>query len=148
MENYLPIIIGLGFLVVFPILWCGIVFLTASLGGWRSLAEQFPVPSVLKETKPKKIYSATSLKINLLGNYSGIIEAKLYSEGILLTTGPFFKFGHPSIFLPKNRITHAKMGKILFRTFLHLGIRNKTLTFYGTASEGIFQWYKQTSDTV
>lgn len=93
----LVIFIVLGFLIIFPLFWCGIVYFI-SFWGWQRLAKSFatlqPMPSDLK---------TASGMINL-SRYNYTLRLKADDRGLWLKTMVLFSPGHKPLFIPWSAV--------------------------------------------
>lgn len=140
MESYLPIIIIVGFLIVFPIFWCAIVFLVGLIGGWQNLAGQYSTHLTYNTSISDAVarFSGESMEIGFMGNYRSTTNIALFVDGILLSQGFLFKFGHPPMFIPKSEIQGMKWQKHFFRDCLFLTLPSTTIRIYGRAGKAIY----------
>ncbi len=107
MKSLSPIIPVVLFVVVFPLFWCGVVFLTAYLGGWLRLAKQYRYEGPW----PERRWSLQSARIGW-GNYNGILTVGANWEGLYLKPMLLFRCGHPPLFIPWYDLSVKQSGTL------------------------------------
>jgi hypothetical protein len=116
-ENWLPILIALGFLIVFPLFWMSISMLI-SLCGWRWLAAQYPEPGPFQGA-----YRTWKSGMVGLSRYNHVLHVGADSDGLALRVMFLFRVGHPPLFIPWDDVASAeRRGVFLFR---HVQLRFK-----------------------
>lgn len=100
----LTIGIILGFLIIFPLFWCGIVYLI-SFFGWQRLAESFAT----HQPMPPGLQTASGM-INL-SRYNFTLQLKADDRGLWLKTMPLFSPGHKPLFIPWSAIEQYEGGE-------------------------------------
>lgn len=97
-QTLVAILISLGFLVGFPLIWIGVCLLASVLSGWRSLASRY------RATMPPA-GQRISVRYALVGfaRYRGIVTAHVSPEGLRLSVLKIFP-GHAPLFLPWSDI--------------------------------------------
>ena len=105
-------LIVIGALVGFPLFFYLVVTLIANLGGWKSLAQKYPAKQFY--SKELNSYSMNSIQIGYFGQYSSVVNIKVYTDGIWLRPGFFFKFGHSPIFIKWNDVKTIEKNTLLF----------------------------------
>lgn len=104
-----PIII-LGFLIFFPLLWCGVVGLIAYIGGWRTLAEVYPAqPSDTAEWKHMTT-GFLGRGIFSIGQYKSVLSVGKDGRFIHLKPMALFSMFHPQISIPVLDIAREGHG--------------------------------------
>lgn len=98
----------IGFLLFFAL----VVMLISKMGGWSNLAQKYPAKQFLG--KELKTFPMSSLQIGYFGQYSGVVNIKVYPEGIWLRPGFIFKFGHSPIFIKWNDVKTLNKTTFLF----------------------------------
>ncbi len=105
-------IIG-GFVIVFPVLWCLIVWFLSHLGGWQRLARSYAAGSrpVTGERR--------SGVWGMVGwvSYRFVLTLHFTAEGFFIEVMPLFRIGHPRLFIPWTAISARSSSRLLwFRT--------------------------------
>jgi len=95
----LTILVILAFLIVFPLFWCGVVYLI-SLFGWQKLAEFYAT----NQPMPPDLQSASG-RINL-SRYNHTLRLKADERGLWLKTMLLFSPGHKPLFIPWSAVEH------------------------------------------
>lgn len=101
------IFVILGFLVIFPLFWIGIINLTSRLFGWHSLANKYRT-----DYFPTDYVGWQSGQLNGLGNYNNILRVAIKSEGIYLGVFVLFKPGHPDLLIPWSEVSQVKKSNM------------------------------------
>ena len=136
MEDSFIVFIPIAFLVLFPLMWSGIVALIAEIGGWKRISRKYPELDIPMGELIDS-YSMTTFGIGLFGNYRGSMNIKVYESGIHLVPMFFFRINHPPIFIPWEAMTGYHFGKFFFTSRLILRLENKELYFYRHAAKDI-----------
>lgn len=85
----------IGFVVVFPLLGCGVGLLLGSFG-WRRLAAAYPDrPSATGER-----WGWRSMAIEWGPSYSNCVNFLVAQEGLRISLAALLRVGHPPIFIP------------------------------------------------
>ena len=99
-ETLIGITAGAAFFVVFPLFWMSIVWLIGKIGGWSTLAAQYPA-----DLPPRgETFGWRTARLSFFGSYSNSLNITVSGEGIHLAPLIFFKFGHPPIFVPWSAV--------------------------------------------
>lgn len=121
-------LIILAALICFPLIFYFVLVLIAKLGGWSSLSQKYPAKQF--NGKVLKTLPLSSLQIGYFGQYSGVVNIKVYSDGIWLRPGFFFKLGHSPIFIKWNDIKSIEKDTILFTEKLIIELtKGEKITF-------------------
>ncbi len=122
-----------GFFISFALFWSMVVFLIARIGGWASLARQYPAT-----TPPSgKSFQWRSARFGYLGSYRNTLEVTLSPAGLYMRPVIFFRMGHDPVLIPWNAIADADRSDQFFVSALRLSIRDgnsgdvRNITFYG-----------------
>ena len=107
MENLSPIIPAVLFLVVFPLFWCGVVYLIAHVGGWVRLAQHYHYNGDFQGQQ----WSLQSARIGW-GNYNGVLTVGANWEGLYLNPMFLFRCGHPPLFIPWYDLSVKQTGAL------------------------------------
>ena len=111
---FLVPLIVIFFPIFFILLWGGVSFIIANVGGWSRLAQFY-------ETQSKFEGEKWHMKSGRMGlaNYNGCLTIGANHEGIYLAVFPLFRFGHPPLFIPWYDVT-ASEEKAFFMPALSL----------------------------
>ena len=107
MENLAPFFAIVGFLIVFPLFWCGVVYLTSLIGGWMRLANHYRYDGNFQGQQ----WSFQGARIGL-SSYSGVLTVGANWEGLYLKTMFLFRCGHPPLFIPWHDLSVKQTGTI------------------------------------
>lgn len=101
-SGLVPAIV-VGFAIVFPLFWCGVIGLISAIGGWGKLARSYAAdPERMREgVSPgdKGIHHLVSGMIGI-ARYKSVLTVRPLPAGFYLSVMPLFRFGHPPLFLP------------------------------------------------
>jgi len=98
-QPFLIIPIILGFAVVFPLMWMGVVGLISVVGGWSTLATRFACAA---PPAGKRRGSASGLLG--MASYKFTLELIVAEEGLYLATQALFRAFHKPLFIPWGEI--------------------------------------------
>ncbi|MFN8348906.1 MAG: hypothetical protein U0X91_28155 [Spirosomataceae bacterium] len=90
-------IVGL-FLVFFPLLWLGIIYIVSHFSGWHFLAGRYQAEP-MKEGFYRGVYGRIGM-----ANYNGVLRVAFTEKGMYLHVMPLFKIGHPPLLLPWSQL--------------------------------------------
>ena len=93
------LIIVAGFLVVFPLFWCGVVWII-SRTGWARLARHYAIAK-----PPAGEAQPVMCGMVGIGTYRGVMRFQPGADGFHLWTSIFFRAGHPPLFIPWSDVT-------------------------------------------
>ncbi|MBX7207718.1 MAG: hypothetical protein K1X78_05385 [Verrucomicrobiaceae bacterium] len=110
---WLPVAIIGGFVVFFPALWCGIVWIMSRAGGWNRLAARYPAGTRAPEGEEcRRVFGMVGM-----ARYKGILKLHFARDGFFMEVMPIFKIGHPPLFIPWAEVVDRKPFQLLwFRT--------------------------------
>jgi hypothetical protein len=91
------------FPVFFIAMWAFVLFLLALLGGWSHLAQYYQTQTTFNG----QIWRFRSGRLGWVG-YNGCLTLGANDEGLYLAVFPFFRIGHPPLFIPWYDITIAE----------------------------------------
>lgn len=80
--------------------WLAISYLTAFMSGWHKLGECFRCEREFTGER----WVRQSAGMRWATRYSGILTIGANQEGLYLATQPFFRMGHPPLFVPWSEI--------------------------------------------
>ncbi|MCB1278896.1 hypothetical protein [Prosthecobacter sp.] len=116
-------IIG-GFFIVFPVFWCGVVWLLSRIGGWHLLAANHASGSRLVTGTCS---SGITGRVGSM-NYRNVLTLHADHDGFFLDVMPLFRVGHPRLFISWSEITASKPYRILFWKAECLSIGDPVIT--------------------
>jgi hypothetical protein len=93
-------IIG-SFLVFFPLVWCGVLWLLSYLGGWHRLAQQFCAGG---RPLTGECHRVGMGKVGVV-RYRGVLTLHVLDDGFFMEVMFPFKVGHPRLFIPWSAIS-------------------------------------------
>jgi hypothetical protein len=105
----LPLVIVL-FAIIFPLFWCGVIWLIAQLSGWGALAQVYRTD----QTPTGKHWSWQDGMIGWAG-YNGILTLTTNEQGLFMETMWLFSFGNPRLFIPWRDFHNTKVVHFFFR---------------------------------
>jgi hypothetical protein len=99
-----------GFLIVFPVFWCFIVFLISRIGGWGRLAKRYSAGDRQPSGESQRLGSG------LVGasRYRGVLTIHQNDDGFFLEVSPLFRIGHPRLFIPWSEISERSHHEVLW----------------------------------
>lgn len=115
MDSYLYLLIPVMFLMIFPLFWCGIVFLISRFA-WARFAGEFATDY----GKPADGESARfqGLRFGPLffgANYNNIVTIGAGRDGLFLAPSIFFfRVGHKDLLIPWSKIDAITPGQFLW----------------------------------
>lgn len=112
--------IPVAFAIVFPTIWCFVCFLISWTGGWHALSKKYAAG----DRKP--IGPEHSGVVGLIGiaSYKFTLTVILAPDGFFLKVMPFFRPGHPPLFIPWSEITERDSTRFLRWEMVRLRIGN------------------------
>ncbi len=127
-------------LLVVPLIWLGVVALISWAGGWRSLADRYPGS---EEPTGRAFVWRNSVGLSLFGTYNNCVHIVPDERGLHLRMTLFFRFNHPSIFIPWSAIRSCTQGRFFFQrsAVLSLGDSDSQLRIIGTAVPTVMEMY-------
>ena len=103
------IVATLLFLLIFPLFWCGIVWLLAQIGGWARLAQDFRTDKTPRGTPFHWQSGAVGWT-----SYRGVLQLAAAPEGLFLSLPWLFRVGHAPLFIPWSAFHDAVEQQILW----------------------------------
>jgi hypothetical protein len=138
-------------LLLFSILWCGIVAFISYIGGWHQLAKSFRAEEkIFRVTNWDKgeRFRCASMSMGpkyFPTNYGNCLTIHVSCDGIGITVWPLFRCLHPPLLIPWLNIERCEREKYLLvfsRTAAYLSDRHP-LCFYGRAGKAIYNSWLQ-----
>lgn len=102
-------IIG-GFLIVFPLFWCFVVWLISHVGGWQRLARHYAAGD-----RPVTGQRCSGVQ-GMVGwaSYRGTLTLHFNAEGFFMEVMPLFKIGHRRLFIPWSEISARSPHRVFW----------------------------------
>ena len=123
------------YLLLFAILWIGVIWLLSHLTGWVALAKIYRAPTAAAGI-PVRLRSV-HLGSGLLGQYRNVLTAWVSGEGLQLRMLFLFRVNTPDLFFPWSDVSVSR-GRQLFFDYVELKFRltpDIPLRIYGKAAE-------------
>ncbi|HMN30645.1 MAG TPA: hypothetical protein PKE45_21010 [Caldilineaceae bacterium] len=92
---WLIVAIVVGFLVIFPLFWCFVVWVISLIGGWRRLAQVYRT----SETPSGPRLFAYFVLVGI-ASYRNTVALTATPAGLHLAIMPLFRVGHPPLLIP------------------------------------------------
>jgi hypothetical protein len=108
---------AVGFLVSFPLLWCGVSFMLARIGGWSSLAARYRT-----DNRPEgKAFYMQGGRIGMV-IYSACLTIHVTEGGMYLAVFPLYRIGHPCLFIPWTEFNNLRQTRSMFCDFVQASV--------------------------
>jgi hypothetical protein len=125
-PSFIPLLVLPAFLLGFALIWTGVVYLISLLSGWRRLARRYRY-----QGPPRPDARSGSGRIGV-ANYKGALRVAFDDRGLYLGVNPFFRAGHPTLFIPWTDISGAQRGKALLFQTMKLEVKDgPRIVLYG-----------------
>ena len=115
-------IIG-GFIIVFPLFWCGIVWLLSHLSGWQTLARHHLAG---ERTVAGQRHDSVTGMVGTV-SYRHVLTVHLQEEGFFIEPFVLFRIGHPRLFIPWREISSRSARSVLWWQAERLAIGSPTV---------------------
>jgi hypothetical protein len=98
------------FAIIFPLFWCGVIWLISQLSGWGALAQRY-------RTQQTPMGKRWSWQYGMIGwaGYNGILLLTANADGLFMETMWLFRFGNPRLFIPWRDFHDVKVGYYFFQ---------------------------------
>ena len=106
MSTPIIILIVLGAVTFFVLLWCGIIYSISYASGWQKLAKTYSTNYVPGQTK------SCSCLFRKTSSYTGVVQYAANREGLYLKTIKLFSIGHKPLFIPWHDIENYESGNL------------------------------------
>lgn len=146
--DIIGIVILLGFLIVFPLFWCAVVFLISRFA-WAGYGEEFATD----RGKPADGESASFQAIHFGAWYFGpaynnVVTIAASERGLFLAPSLFlFRPGHRDLLIPWSKIDHVVPGSFLWVKTNRIEVRGgyRTISIYRAISHAVRErWEAET----
>lgn len=114
-QFWLPLLIILGFCIVFPIFWSGVVALIGLLSGWTALGRAY------RARTPVRGDLAGTVRVGW-ARYNNVVRMDGGPEGLGLDVFVLFRPGHPPLRIPWDEVAVVGHGRHLFWSFVELRV--------------------------
>lgn len=116
-ESLLPVAILLGFAVVFPLFWSGVVLLIGAISGWTALGKLF------RSDEPVGGSSVSWMRMRASARYRGVASLEAGPTGLGMQVMALFRPGHPTLRIPWDsvRLQARRSGFLGDTVLLELG---------------------------
>jgi len=115
----------LGFVAV-GAFWCLIVWLISLFSGWQMLAEQYAAEKTGRTAGGTWRHAVTG-RIGI-GRYRNVLSVATTADGMFLDVMPFFRVGHPQLFIPLSAVSARRRVQGFFGELEQMDIGNPVLT--------------------
>ncbi|MDZ4405430.1 hypothetical protein [Prosthecobacter sp.] len=107
-----------GFLVVFPLFWCLVVWILSRVSGWHRLAARHA--SASRPVTGARHDGVTGMVGGV--SHRGTLTLHFDTEGFFLEVMPLFRIGHPRLFIPWSEITGRRPFAVLWWKAMRLSV--------------------------
>jgi hypothetical protein len=134
-------------LLMFAIVWSGVIAAIAYFGGWHELAKTFREEHTtfrIAEAKGGRRFRCASLSMGpkyFPTNYGNCLSIGVSGDGIDLQVWPMFRVLHPPLHIPWQAIVRCEREtyfRAFCRTVAYLKNQRHPIRFYGAAGKEIF----------
>ncbi len=117
-ESSTTILIMVGFVIFFPLLWVAIVRLVAYLGGWAKLARYYSADGEVLGDR----FAMSSARFGKIAGYNSTLNITVTPQGLHLQTVFLFRTGHVPLFIPWDDFLDMTRTHFAFRTSIRMTI--------------------------
>ena len=123
-ETWLFILIPVAFLIVFPLIWCGVIKLMSLVSGWAALARPFAAGD--RPVTGEEHQRVTAM----LGvvSYKRCLTLHLAADGLFIETWRLLSIGHPRLFIPWSAMRKDKPVRVFWLKFQRYTIGSPVIT--------------------
>lgn len=107
------LLIPVAFFILFPIIWCFVLWILSNVGGWKRLAEHYRTES---EPSGETFYGVSG-KVGLT-NYNHALNCTANQEGLFLEVSLLFRFAHSRLFIPWTEFRDVRRTRLIWLSFL------------------------------
>lgn len=112
-EFWLFLLIPIAFLIVFPLIWCGVLKLLSVVSGWAALARQFPAGERPVSGEEHRWVTAMVGSVS----YKRALTLHLAADGLFIETGKLFSIGHPRLFIPWSTMRKGEPARLFWMSY-------------------------------
>jgi hypothetical protein len=109
-DTALLILVPFLFIPVFLAIWCGVVFLVATVGGWRQLAKVYATSGYTGQP-----WEWQSGRFRFGARYNAVLTVGADPRGLYLATNALFRPGHPPLLIPWEDVELRDERTFVFR---------------------------------
>jgi hypothetical protein len=101
--------IPIAFAIVFPLIWCFVCFLISRIGSWHKLSKVFAAGT---RQPAGQAHRGVVGQLGL-ASYKFTLIVTFAEDGFFLQVAPFFRPGHPPLFIPWNAVSERNATRLL-----------------------------------
>ena len=112
--NVWKMVLGIGALnvLLFVVIWCGVIALLAGMSGWKRLARRYAAPTGASPgTGSEQTFRSASAFLNGV-RYRHCLTVTVGPEGVGLALWPLFRMGQPPLRIPWTAVRSVAPVKI------------------------------------
>lgn len=106
---WLPVLMPVLFLVFFPLMWCGVLWINSHLGGWSRLAKRYRSSGIPNG----KSFTSVQGQVGIV-SYRAALECSANEEGLFIRPWALFRFAHPLLFIPWSEMHQVTRTSLLW----------------------------------
>lgn len=107
-----------GFLVVFPLFWCVVVWILSRASGWHRLAARFACGGrLMTGARHRGVTGMVGLV-----SYRGTLTLHFDTDGFFMEVMPLFRIGHQRLFIPWSEISGRMPRRVLWWKSVSLSV--------------------------
>ena len=137
MAFFLPL-----FVVAFPIVWVGALYVVSMIGPWNFLARHYPHDETVRGTS----YRFVSMSAGLV-SYSNCLTVIANDEFPTIKPLPPFRPFHPPFTLPRSAIHDVLTARFLFFRTVSFSVVGRELRLFGSVATATFWRNKRTTES-
>ena len=124
-----------GFILIFPLFWMAILWIIATVGGWKKLAGSYAADAPASGVS----FNMASARLGLFTSYSHSLRVTVSSTGIHLQPFILMRTGHAPLFIPWDAVSRLKLRRFSLFSSAHISIMDMNdrslinLILYGKA---------------
>ncbi|MCG8601715.1 MAG: hypothetical protein MI807_16360 [Verrucomicrobiales bacterium] len=109
MPVWVVILIPFAFLIMFPLIWCFVMWINSMVSGWGLLVRRYRAD----EVPTGQVWNSVHGSVGLV-SYRGVLTCVTNPEGIYIRPGMLFRFAHPGLFIPWSEFSRVRRRNILW----------------------------------
>ena len=136
LETLYIVLSASGFVVVFSLIWMGVLILLSRMGGWHGLAREFPATGRIQDAN-SKMHRWCSARLGLFANYNNCLTLIVSDNGLYMRTNIFLRFAHRPLLIPRPAIVDFSAGSSIIFSSTKITLNRKNdvaptvITLYG-----------------